>query len=299
MRYRNWTSVGLALVLAGTLVACDDNDNPAGPESNDIVAVASSNTAFSTLVTAIQAAGLVETLQGSGPFTVFAPTDAAFDALPAGTLEGLLADTDALRDVLTYHVAAGRFAATDVAARTSIATVNGANLPVVVDGASILIDGVPVATPDIGADNGVIHVINEVLIPPSMDLTEVAVDAGFGTLVTALGIADLVTTLQGPGPFTVFAPTDAAFGDVPAGDLNALLADPDALADVLLYHVVPGELFSGDVVGSQTLQTANGASITVTVGNDGSVQVDDANVTTVNVRATNGVIHIIDAVIFP
>jgi uncharacterized surface protein with fasciclin (FAS1) repeats len=132
-----------------------------------------------------------------------------------------------------------------------------------------------------------------------MDIVDTAIDNGsFTTLVTAIQAAGLVETLKGEGPFTVFAPTDAAFAKVPADTLSALLADKAALAGVLTYHVVAGAVMSGDVVKLESAATVNGQSVAIKVV-DGKVFVDDAEVTTVDVAASNGVIHVIDSVILP
>jgi uncharacterized surface protein with fasciclin (FAS1) repeats len=136
-----------------------------GTAGKDIVdtAVAAGN--FTTLAKALQAAGLVETLKGSGPFTVFAPTDEAFAKLPPGTLEGLLKDTEKLRGILTYHVVPGKVMASDVVKLDSAKTVNGKSLKIKMSGGSVMVDGAKVAKTDIGCSNGVIHVIDTVVLP--------------------------------------------------------------------------------------------------------------------------------------
>lgn len=137
--------------------------------SKTVAQVAVESGSFKTLVAALQAAGLVETLQGTGPFTVFAPTDAAFAKLPAGTVEALLADKEKLTAVLTYHVVAGKVMAGDIVRANGArpATVNGAPLDVVVRGGKVYVNGAEVTTADLGASNGVIHVIDTVLLPPA------------------------------------------------------------------------------------------------------------------------------------
>lgn len=133
------------------------------------------------------------------------------------------------------------------------------------------------------------------------DIVDTAVEAGqFSTLAAALGAADLVATLKGEGPFTVFAPTDEAFAKLPEGTVENLLrpANRDQLIEVLTYHVVPGKVKAADVVALDTAQTVNGAAITITVADDG-VQVDSANVIATDIEASNGVIHVIDTVILP
>ena len=133
------------------------------------------------------------------------------------------------------------------------------------------------------------------------DIVDTAVAAGdFGTLVTAVKAASLVETLKAAGPYTVFAPTDAAFDAVPKGTLAALLADPDvALKDVLTYHVVEGKVMSSDLTDGQVITTVNGAPLTVTINSDGTVMVGDATVTTADIETANGVIHVIDTVLIP
>ena len=134
-------------------------------QPKDIVDTAINNGSFSTLVTALEAADLVDTLKGAGPFTVFAPTDDAFNALPAGVIDDLLADVPALTEVLTYHVVAGKYMAADVVTLPTIATVQGDDIVITVDGTTVQIDGATVVQTDIETSNGVIHVIDAILIP--------------------------------------------------------------------------------------------------------------------------------------
>lgn len=287
------------LAMSGYASAVSERTMEEETEETTIVDIATSDDRFSTLVTALDAAGLVETLAGEGPFTVFAPTDDAFAALPEGTVEALLEDADALTQVLTYHVVAGSVSAADVTSLSNATTLQGQ--PVVVSTSDgVMINQAEVIQPDVMASNGVIHVVNSVLLPPSGDIVEVASNAGsFNTLVTAVEAAGLVETLQGEGPFTVFAPTDEAFGKLPEGTVPALLEDPETLAQILTYHVVPGRVFSGDVVNIDAAGTVQGQSIGVSVM-DGSVMLNDTStVTATDVLATNGVIHVIDTVIMP
>ena len=154
--------VALALAAAPTVVAAQ---GPAATPTKDIVTTAVEAGSFRTLAAALQAAGLVQTLQGTGPFTVFAPTDAAFAKLPAGTVEALLADREKLTAILTYHVVPGRVLAADVVKLTGAKTVNGASVAIrVVDG-KVMIDNATVVTADVQASNGVIHVIDTVILP--------------------------------------------------------------------------------------------------------------------------------------
>jgi uncharacterized surface protein with fasciclin (FAS1) repeats len=274
-------------------------------EVADIVAVATEAGDFTTLLTAAEAAGLVETLQGEGPFTVFAPTDDAFAALPEGTLDGLLADTEALSQVLLYHVVAGEVRAADVVELESATSVQGEDIAITVDGSSIMVNEANVVATDIEAANGVIHVIDQVILPLSMseaamgDIVETAQAAGeFPTLLAAVEAAGLVETLKGEGPFTVFAPTEEAFASLPEGALAGLLADQEALTQVLLYHVVPGQVTASQVVDLESATTVEGSDVAIRVEGN-KVFINDAEVVTTDIITSNGVIHVIDKVILP
>ena len=323
------------VVLAMVLAACGTQATPAPeptamPEPTavptekpempkTIVDIAVEDGRFTTLVAAVQAAGLVDTLNSEGPFTVFAPTDDAFAKLPDGTVEALLADIPALTDILLYHVVSGEVMAADVvgldgqSAETALA---GKSVAIKVNADKVILnDNVNVIITDIKASNGVIHVIDTVLLPPSdeamsddamaekMDIVDTAVaDGRFTTLVAAVQAAGLVDTLKSEGPFTVFAPTDEAFAALPDGTIEALLADIPALTDILLYHVVSGKVMAADVVGldGQSAETAlAGKSISIKVDGDKVILNDSVNVIITDIETSNGVIHVIDAVLLP
>ncbi|MBI5954087.1 MAG: fasciclin domain-containing protein [Chloroflexi bacterium] len=282
------------------------------PMLKDIVDTAVADGRFTTLVAAVGAAGLVDTLKGEGPFTVFAPTDDAFAALPAGTVDELLRpeNKQKLTDILLYHVVSGSVMAADVTALTSAATVLGKDIAVKVDMGNVYINEAKVIITDIATSNGIIHVIDAVLLPPSDDammeekntIVDVAVaDGRFKTLVAAVTAADLVETLSGEGPFTVFAPTDDAFAALPAGTLDSLLLpeNKQQLTDILLYHVVSGKVMAADVVTLTSAPTVLGKDVTITV-KDGKVFLNDTvQVIITDVEASNGMIHVIDAVLLP
>lgn len=292
---------GTVLALALAVGACSSEaPTPIAAGDPNIVDVAVASGDFSTLVSALQAAGLVSTLQGDGPFTVFAPSDDAFASLPDGALDALLADPELLTRVLLYHVVPGRVLASEVVGLSSATTVNGADVTITAGGGTVMIDDATVIATDIEGTNGVIHVIDDVLFPEVVfDVIQTAQDAGgFGTLLAALGAAGLTDFLGGDGPFTVFAPTDDAFAALPAHTIEALLADTDRLTDILTYHVVAGAVTSDVVVTLPSAETLNGASVEITV-EGGSVMVDGASVTVVDIEATNGIIHVIDAVLLP
>jgi len=281
------------------------------PMLKDIVDTAVADGRFTTLVAAVQAAGLVDTLKGEGPFTVFAPTDDAFAALPAGTVDELLKpeNKQKLTDILLYHVVSGKVMAADAAKLTSAPTVLGKDIAIKADMGNVYINDAKVIIADIETSNGVIHVIDAVLLPPSDDammekntIVDIAVaDGRFTTLVAAVTAADLVETLSGEGPFTVFAPTDDAFAALPAGTLDSLLLpeNKQQLTDILLYHVVSGKVMAADVVTLTSAPTVLGKDVTITV-KDGKVFLNDTvQVIITDIEASNGVIHVIDAVLLP
>jgi uncharacterized surface protein with fasciclin (FAS1) repeats len=297
-------AVGAFALAAPAALACDtcgcQGHTHAETEMPDLVDVAVAAGSFDTLVEAVQAAGLVDTLKGEGPFTVFAPTDAAFATIPAETLQALLGDREALTEVLTYHVVSGLVPASDVVALDWAETVSGSAARVRVEDGEVFIDDARVVQTDIQASNGIIHVIDAV-IQPRPDIVETAVAAGaFETLVTAVKAADLVETLQGKGPFTVFAPSDAAFAALPEGTIPSLLRDKTALTGVLTYHVVSGRILAEDIpVGETNIATVNGQTLRIVKNERGEVTIDGARVVTADVLAGNGVIHVIDAVVLP
>jgi len=269
----------------------------------DIVQTAVAAGQFTTLASLLQKAGLVDTLATGGPFTVFAPTDAAFAKIPKATLDALAADPAKLKAVLLYHVVPGRVTAADVVKLTSAKTAEGRSLGIKVVNGSVFVDGAQVTTPDVEATNGVIHVIDSVLIPKEATapktIVQTAVAAGsFKTLASLLKKAGLVGTLQGKGPFTVFAPTDAAFAKLPKATLAALAKNKAKLRSVLLYHVVKGNVSAAKVVTLRSAKTLNGKAVSIRV-NGGNVLVGGARVTTADVKASNGVIHVVNKVLIP
>ena len=267
-----------------------------------IVETAVAAGSFKTLAAALDAAGLVEALQGDGPFTVFAPTDEAFAKIPAATLETLLKPENRgmLTSILTYHVVPGRVAAADVVALDNAAALNGQRIAIHASDAGVEVAGCRVVKTDIECSNGIIHVIDTVMMPATEDIVATAVGAGsFNTLATALKAAELVEALQGEGPFTVFAPTDEAFAALPEGTVESLLRpeNREKLAAVLKYHVVQGRVYS-DQLASGDVGTLQGSSIHVRVGSDGAF-LNKARVAKADIETTNGVIHVIDKVLLP
>jgi uncharacterized surface protein with fasciclin (FAS1) repeats len=311
------TSLSLGTVAAaGTLLAaCGGSDHPATPApTQNIVQLAQATPDLSILVEAVLAAGLAGALSAPGPLTVFAPTNAAFGALLTElgvTKAALLADVPLLTKVLTYHVLGASVKKADIPLGKAIDPIlTGTSDIFKIDavGADVLItDGrnrkSKITATDILATNGVVHLIDKVILPADKDIVATAQAVGdFSILVEAVVAAGLVPTLQGAGPFTVFAPTNAAFGAL-LTELGvtkaALLADTALLTKVLTYHVVPGRVLKADVKpGSVTTVQTEAFSVS-----SGFVITDrrnrTANITDTDTLTSNGVIHVIDKVILP
>ncbi|MBI1268668.1 MAG: hypothetical protein GC193_14700, partial [Cryomorphaceae bacterium] len=256
-----------------------------------------------TLEAAVIAAELDDDLSGAGPFTVFAPTDAAFNMLPAGTVDALLLDpTGTLANILLYHVVGGTALSTDLSDGQMVPTLLGPDVTVSIMGGTVMINGATVTVADIAATNGVVHVIDMVLLPPAQPATvvDIIVDSPVHTTLEAAVIAaELADDLSGTGPFTVFAPTDDAFAALPAGVVDALLLDPSGeLANILLYHVVGAAALSTDLSDGQMLATLLGPDVTVSI-TGGTVMINGATVIIADLTADNGVVHVIDAVLLP
>ena len=291
----------IACLLVSSLpfsVTADAND--------DIPTNAAGTGIHDSLVAALTQADLVTTLQGTGPFTVFAPTDQAF--ADAG-IDLTTFDTDeenaTLVDILTYHVVSGKVMSTDLTDGMEAAALNQDTLTFSVSSSEVKVNDAVVTLADVESSNGVIHVIDKVLMPPAdpvyVDIPATAQSTGVHTaLVAALSQANLVATLQGEGPFTVFAPTDQAFTD--AGiDLSTFDTPEEnaTLADILLYHVYAGAVPASAVTDGLAVTMVNGDKASFTVGTDGSVSVGDATVTSADVQTSNGIIHVIDKVLMP
>ncbi len=272
-------------------------------QGQTIVDIAKSTGAHNTLVAAVVAADLVGALSGEGPLTVFAPTDAAFEALPEGVLADLLRPENKakLQAILTYHVVPGAVMAEDVVGLARARTLNGQSFGIDVTEGTVSVGGATVIQADVEASNGVIHVVDRIMLPNDKDVVDTAVAAGsFGTLATALGAAELIDTLKSEGPFTVFAPTDAAFAKLDQKVLAGLLtpAQRDQLTAVLTFHVVPGRISAAEAAGAQSAVTVQGATLRFRIV-DGQLYVNGAKIVSTDIETTNGVIHVIDSVLLP
>ena len=317
MFHRNSRSKFLVLGLLGILAisgCSDSNDNKGGANNSlpNIVETAIAAGDFQTLVVALQATGLDATLSDEDSvFTVFAPSDDAFALLGDDTINALLADTDLLSDILLYHVIAGQAVDADTAislAPELVEMASGDSVALTVRDGDLYVNNSRVISANIEASNGIIHVLDVVLTPPSDaaatgNIFEVAQSAGsFNTLVAALQATELDSVLADEtATFTVFAPTDDAFALLGDETINALLADTETLSNILLYHVVSGAAV--DSITALTLldtniEMANGSLAPLQL-NDGNLWIDGARIITTDIPATNGVIHVIDAVLQP
>ncbi|MFN3304204.1 MAG: fasciclin domain-containing protein [Roseateles sp.] len=308
MRLLNWFKSLLMVSLLAGLAACGGGDD----DPPTIVDLARSDARFSVLAEALQAAELTDTLSGTGPYTVFAPTDAAFTALLAElqlTKAQLLADKTLLRAVLQYHVLSSAVPKSAVPAGKAISPLAGGIFKVDAQGSDLVVtDGrnrtARITETDLSARNGLVHVVDKVLLPANKTLVQTAQGVpAFSTLVEAVVAANLQGTLSGTGPFTVFAPTNDAFAAllVELGvSKDALLANKPLLTQVLTYHVVPGRVLKADVPVGAPITTLQGETFTV----NANLAITDqrmrsARITGTDVLTSNGVIHVIDRVILP
>lgn len=309
----------------------------AGMTDDTAATAASNNPLLSTLVTAVTEAGLVDTLNSDGPFTIFAPVNDAFAAIPEDDLAAVLADKELLTSILTYHVIAGKsLDATALGAAGTAETVNGGTLEFSADGTTV--NQVAVLCSNVVTANATVHIIGEVLMPPADEAPMTTDAAGMmmpsgplcsavpadgegsfagmtddnaataasnnpvlSTLVAAVTEAGLVDTLNSDGPFTIFAPANPAFEALGGDAVNALLADKDALTSVLTLHVVAGKkLSSADLADLDSVTTVNGADISIEVAGDGTLMVNgQATVGCADIQTANATVHVIDAVLMP
>lgn len=310
------TSLLSALIVSMFIAGCDKEDDPAS--SNTITDVVVGNADFSILEAAVVKAGLQGTLSGTGPFTVFAPNNAAFTAsgISEATVNGLTAAQ--VQSLLLYHTLGAKVMAADVPAgpNAKVTTASGDSVFVTKNASGVFINGIKVAQADISADNGVIHRVERVLNPPAGNIVETAVAAGLDSLVKAVTRA---TTATGGDPalaatlssarLTVFAPTNAAFTQLLATlSLSKIDDIPVAtLLAVLRYHVVGGRAFSSDLAngnlamlagGNTTINLSNGTGGGPTITGNGNSG-NRSNITATNIVCRNGVVHLIDRVLLP
>lgn len=287
----------LSLTVVGTLRA-DDN----------LVQVAAANGQFKTLVNLLVVSKLDKVLQSHDEFTVFAPTDEAFAKLPPETLASLLepAGRETLKSILKAHVIKGATSLGDLqrpAEGRPLKTLEGTTFRLVGDGPQPMFGNAQVIVPNVKASNGIVHVINEVLMPgPKQEnIVEIAKSAGsFNTLLAALTAADLAKVFASETPYTVLAPTDEAFAKVPKATLESLLMpeNKESLVRILKYHVIAGSVSAKDAIGASKAKTLEGSPVSFEL-RDGMLSVNDAKVVKNDLSASNGIIHVIDTVLMP
>ncbi len=309
----DWTRRLFTLALVSTLAACGGSDEITLDPPQNIVQVAQTDSRFTVLAEAVVAADLATALSAPGPLTVFAPTNDAFNALLTElgvTKAQLLADKALLTAVLRYHVLGAQVLRADVPLGRAITPLAGGIFKIdTVPGGLQITDGrnrkANITATDIRASNGVIHVVDKVILPANRNVVQTAIAANpeFSVLVEAVVAANLQGTLSGTGPFTVFAPTNAAFTALLAElgtSKEALLANTELLTKVLTYHVVPSRVLKAEVPVGPAITTVQGGSFSV----NSALAITDArgrrsNITATDVLTSNGVIHVVDKVLLP
>ncbi|MFT3705227.1 MAG: fasciclin domain-containing protein [Agriterribacter sp.] len=285
-----------------------------GTEKLTIAQLVAQTPDYSLLKTALQKAGLTETLNQPGTFTVFAPDNKAFAAAGFPNAEAISKlSVDALKNILLYHVLGSKVTAAQIPAaiNTPVNTLAGKEIFVTKQDGKVSVNGANVVKADIMASNGVIHAINKVLIPPPGTIVALAAaNADFSFLVAAVlraseGSTDVAALLSGPGPLTVFAPTNKAFMKAGFATIESIkAAKPDDLTTILAYHVVSGRVFSSLLVNNAMVPTLNGAKVTIKLSNNKALVKGNGNttastITSTDLVATNGVVHVIDQVLLP
>lgn len=326
-----------ALVVVGAACAEDDQslivtgENPATAPRDAVETVVEGG--YTTLTGAIDAAGLGDDLSGEGPFTIFAPTDAAFEDLPDGLLPALLddANTALLADLLRHHVVEGNHTSASLLELGQVTSLEGSTISVEateepatdegVDPTTIIEvdDQAELTTADTIATNGIVHEIDQVLVPASLedDIDEVLdsvaepVDAistleDMGDFDTFLALIEdesldpeLIGILTGSGPFTLFAPTDAAFEALTTDQAAALDTEPDLLETVLMFHVVDRPVLTEEVSVQMYLTTLGGEGARLANDGEGSFTFAGVPLAETDIAATNGVVHVVDSVLVP
>jgi uncharacterized surface protein with fasciclin (FAS1) repeats len=298
-----------ALSTAILVSSCKKDDTPAPTPTPTVVGVAQSDTSFSILVAAVTKAGLVSTLSDeTKSYTVFAPTNKAFrDAgIDATVIAGYTAAqvTDVLIPILTYHVVGAKVLSTGVPASDTVKTVNGKNIFASKNANGVFVNGIKVTTADLNASNGVVHVIGKVLIPPTKTITEIVVgNANFSLLKAAVIRANLATVLGSPGKYTVFAPVNSGFPASLNTDALINAAPVATVAGIVTSHAFGTNIFAGDLTAGETGATLNSATkLTIGLSPAPNVKISGSTatasgITTTDIVATNGVIHIIDKIL--
>ena len=298
--------LSIAALLFGAMTLVSDAGNHSSQSSGKtIVETAIAAGSFKTLAAALDAAGLVDTLNGKGPFTVFAPTDEAFASLPKGTVKELLKpeNKEKLQSILKFHAVSGKVGLPDALKLGKAKTLQGESVAIEFREGKVQVNDATLLNADLQASNGIIHVIDSVLLPPEPknDIAAVAKKAGqFKTLLAAVEAAGLTSALTGSDPVTVLAPTDAAFKALPKGTVETLLKheNKDKLTEILTLHVVQGSVTAGTALNAGSAKSVSGGSLHFGI-QDGTFKVNGATIVKTDIKCDNGIIHVIDAVLLP
>ncbi len=275
-----------------------------GGSSNTIMDLVAADSRFKTLAAAVNAAGLGEVLSGAGPFTVFAPTDAAFERLPEGTVEALLTEEGktSLISILKNHVVSGSADLSSALGAGSISTLENNTLKVAFSEGSVRVNDAVLKQADVSTSNGIVHIIDSVLVPTKegpTSILETANKAGsFKTLLAAVETAGLEDYLESGESVTIFAPTDAAFNKLPAGTVEQLLKPENRkkLETILINHALQGTVGAGTALSQGTAETLGNQTLTFKI-QEGRFQVNGITIDTVDLVCSNGIIHVVDEVI--
>lgn len=301
------------LALSLIVLSCDDNDDDDMTQTDkNIATLVSERSDLSLLRAAVTRANLGATLSGSGSFTVFAPTNDAFTAAGLGTEAAINAvPVETLRNILLYHVFTQKYAAANIpSGTTELTTASNSKAYVSKKSNGVYVNGAMVTTADINASNGVIQVINKVLMPPAGNIVQVAQgNSNLSFLVAAVvraseGSTNVASVLSTTNGLTVFAPTNQAFINAGFTSIASIqAANPNTLANILTYHVISARVFSSDLTEGATPATLNGANVTITLSGGAKVKGNGnpsaSNITSTDIMATNGVVHVIDRVLLP
>ncbi len=284
----------LALLVPGASAATKQTS--ADPT---IAELAAATPQLSTLLSLVKQAGLADELAAPGNLTVFAPTNAAFAKVPKKTLDALGNDAAALKSVLLYHIVPAKVTAAEVVELRSAKTLQGQRVKIRNTRNPVQINNAKLVTTDIMASNGVVHIVDGVLIAPKQrTIAELAAATPqLSTLLSLVKQAGLADELSGSTKLTVYAPTNAAFAKVPKATLDALAKDPAQLKRVLLYHVAPGAKSAARVIEARDVKTLAGPAVRVRVGDD--VRINGAKVLQARIKAANGFVDLIDDVLIP
>ena len=306
LKFRNLFTAAVVLLASAAFVSCDKEETT--PAEKNIVELAQSDTTLSILVSAVSKAGLASTLSTTANLTVFAPTNAAFRAAgyPQTVIDALTPAqvSSVLTPILTYHVVGAKVLSTAVPASDTVKTLNTKNIYASKNANGVFVNGIAVTTADLSASNGVVHKIAGVLVPPTKTIAQIVIDdpANFSLLLAAVSKAGLAGALSGAGKFTVFAPTNAAFSATPF-NTEAVIngADAAAVGTIVKAHVIGTNVFASDLIAGGTAPTLNSGQ-TLTISLPAALKITgSANtaspVTSANIVATNGVVHVVSKVI--